>query len=265
MHDDTATLPRGNFDIKAQIAAYWDSRADSFDASPFHAIGPGPEEAAWQSLLRRHLPPVERPRVLELGCGTGVITLQLVKLGAEVTAVDLGERMLNRARAKAAKAGAAVTFIFGDAEDPFLAGGGFDAVISRHLIWTLPDPAAALGRWQQALKPSGRTLVIDHDGQPANPLKRAAKALASRLDTRARPTIHAADSVYQDLRRLLPYGVNGMPAGTVAVLMEAAGYSGLAVDAMAGVRLAQWRKAATLADRLRILSHQRYLVAGTRP
>lgn len=265
MTTTASALPGGNFDLKSQIAAYWDSRADGFDASPFHAIAPGREEAAWQALLRRHLPPVDRPHILELGCGTGVITLQLVKLGAEVVAVDLGERMLGHARAKAAKAGAKVTFMFGDAEDPFMAGAGFDAVISRHLIWTLPDPAAALGRWLQVLKPGGRTLVIDHDGRPGNPLKRAAKALAARFDRRERPTVHAADSAYRDIRTQLPYGLHGLPAARVAELMVAAGYTGLAIDAMAGVRRAQWRKAASVADRLRVLSHQRYLIAGARP
>jgi SAM-dependent methyltransferase len=38
---------------------------------------------------------------------------------------------------------------------------GADAIISRHLLWTLPDPLVALRNWYRALRPGGRLVVID--------------------------------------------------------------------------------------------------------
>jgi SAM-dependent methyltransferase len=71
--------------------------------------------------------------------------------------------MIRRAEAKAGAISPRPTFLVGDAADPPLDAGQFDVVLSRHVLWAMPDPAAALGRWVRLLKPAGRLLLIEGD------------------------------------------------------------------------------------------------------
>ncbi|WP_080518844.1 methyltransferase domain-containing protein [Rhodopseudomonas palustris] len=57
----------------------------------------------------------------------------------------------------------AVKFHLGDAENPMMPDERFDAVVSRHLVWTLPDPEAALADWLRVLRPGGRVVLVDCD------------------------------------------------------------------------------------------------------
>jgi ubiquinone/menaquinone biosynthesis C-methylase UbiE len=85
----------------------------------------------------------------------------LAEDGHEVHGVDLAEAMLAAARAKASAAGVPATFAQGDAAHPPLAPRGFDVVLSRHVLWALPDPSAALARWVALLRPGGRMLLVE--------------------------------------------------------------------------------------------------------
>jgi SAM-dependent methyltransferase len=67
--------------------------------------------------------------------------------------------MLARARAKGA--GLDVTFSEGDAADPPLPAGAFDVVLSRHVLWAMPDRASALERWIALLRPGGRLVLVE--------------------------------------------------------------------------------------------------------
>ncbi len=157
---DTVLAPRRNFDLKEEIRAYWSERAATFDRSPGHHIRTGAELAAWVRTFRQVAPLPAGARVLELACGTGEVTRVLRALELEIDAVDFAEPMLERARAKH---GDQVTFHLADAENPPLPEGAFDAVVARHLVWTLTEPAAALAAWARLLKPGGVLIVIDGD------------------------------------------------------------------------------------------------------
>jgi ubiquinone/menaquinone biosynthesis C-methylase UbiE len=80
-------------------------------------------------------------------------------LGHRVTAIDLAEPMLEIARAKAQGRGLSVTFQHGDPVAPEFPEKSFDAVVSRHLFWTLRDPVTALYNWR-LLRPGGRMVAI---------------------------------------------------------------------------------------------------------
>jgi ubiquinone/menaquinone biosynthesis C-methylase UbiE len=105
--------------------------------------------------------PAPLVEVADLGCGTGTLSVLLAGDGYTVRGVDLSARMIEAARAKAAAAGVDVGFEQGDAAHPPIAAGSVDAVLVRHLLWTLPDPHRALATWTRLLRPGGTLVLIE--------------------------------------------------------------------------------------------------------
>lgn len=142
------------------ISAYWDAAAPSFDQEPDHGLRDVRTRAAWAERLTAWVPP--RPAdVLDVGCGTGSLSLLLAHAGHRVTGVDVAPRMVARAQAKLAAAGLPAHFHIGDAADPPTGDQRFDVLLCRHLLWTLPDPAAALRSWVARLRPGGSLILIE--------------------------------------------------------------------------------------------------------
>ena len=121
--------------------------------------------------------------VLDAGAGTGALSLLAAELGYEVTALDLSEGMLSKARAKADVNGFELTFVVGPAAEP--PPGPFDAIIERHVVWTMPDPVAVLRAWRDVMAPGGRLVLFEGvwgADTPAQIAKdRAAEALRKAL------------------------------------------------------------------------------------
>ncbi|UED86666.1 class I SAM-dependent methyltransferase [Streptomyces profundus] len=144
----------------AAIRAYWDAAAHGFDDEPDHGLRQEPTRAAWAARLASWIPGPARD-VLDVGCGTGSLSRLLAEAGHRVTGVDLAPRMVDQARAKLAAAGLRGRFLVGDAEAPPTGEDTFDAVLCRHLVWTLPDPRAALRAWVSLLRPGGTLLLVE--------------------------------------------------------------------------------------------------------
>jgi SAM-dependent methyltransferase len=130
----------------------WDAAAPAFDDEPDHGLRDPEVRAAWAGRLRTWLPehPVD---LLDLGCGTGSLSLLAAEQGHRVTGVDLSPAMLEQARAKTA--GRDTEFLLGDAAAPPVGERRFDAVLVRHVLWTLPEPADALRHWSGLLRTRG--------------------------------------------------------------------------------------------------------------
>ncbi|WP_395695983.1 class I SAM-dependent methyltransferase [Nocardioides sp.] len=137
----------------------WDAEAESFDAEPDHGLHDPVVRDAWQSLLRSMVPPIPS-RIADLGCGTGTLSLLLAEDGHEVDGIDFSPEMIRRATAKAGTF-PGTTFAVGDASAPDLAPATYDVVLCRHVLWALPDPAAALTRWVELLAPEGRVVLVE--------------------------------------------------------------------------------------------------------
>jgi len=147
--------------VKQQVAAHWDRRAPRFDDDFGHSIRTPAERAAWDRILDLVLGGRSVLHALDAGCGTGFLAFELAARGHHVTGVDFAPAMLAEARRKAAESGVSIRFEEADAERlPFMAGS-FDLAISRHLLWTLQHPEAAIDEWIRVLRPGGRLVVVD--------------------------------------------------------------------------------------------------------
>ena len=143
------------------ISSYWDAAAASFDDEVDHGLRDPQARSAWGERLRSWMP---RPPadVLDLGCGTGSLSLLLAEQGHRPVGVDLSPLMVEQARRKLTEAGFDITVMTGDASDPPAeAGHSFDVILVRHLLWTLPDPEGALRRWTGLLRPGGRLVLVE--------------------------------------------------------------------------------------------------------
>ena len=148
-------------DADASISAFWDGVAPSFDDEADHGLLAPDVNAAWTQRLRAWLPAAPSD-VLDLGCGTGSLSLVLAQEGHRPVGIDLSPEMVRRARAKLTAAGFEVPVLAGDASDPPTeADTTYDVVLARHVLWTLPDPAAALRRWIALLRPHGRLVLVE--------------------------------------------------------------------------------------------------------
>lgn len=162
--------------VKQRVAAHWGRRAAHFDEDFGHSIKTAAERAAWDRMLALVMPAGGLLDALDIGCGTGFLSLELAARGHRVTGVDFAPAMLAEARAKAAVQGRAVRFEEADAEQLPFAPASFDLVVSRHVLWTLPHPEAAIDEWIRVLRPGGRLAIWDSQFDPAvldNPAQNA--------------------------------------------------------------------------------------------
>jgi ubiquinone/menaquinone biosynthesis C-methylase UbiE len=115
---------------------------------------------AWTEWLKTCLP-AHPAAVLDVGCGTGSLSLVLAGLGHTVTGIDLSPGMINQAQTKARSFGYLIEFQAMDAAAPQFEPQSFEVILCRHLLWTLPEPSQVLQRWVNLLKPGGRLILIE--------------------------------------------------------------------------------------------------------
>lgn len=138
---------------------YWNGQADTFDQEPDHGLIDPTRRDAWRALVASVLPPGART-ALDLGCGTGTLSLLLAEAGLAVIGIDIAPRMIERAQQKAAAANCSAKFDVGDVADP-RTEGTFDVVLCRHVLWALPEPGPAVRRWSSLLNPRGALIAIE--------------------------------------------------------------------------------------------------------
>lgn len=237
-----------NRDLRDEIRDYWSDRAASFDNDPGHKIDDGPEMAAWQALFRKHLGAGHGRHLLDLASGTGEIARLCHGMGFAVTGLDWAEPMLDRARAKLPD----VTFLQADAERTMLPSGSMDVIVTRHLVWTLVDPAAAFAEWFRVLAPGGQLLLVDGDF--------VTKGWLARLFGPKR----TGTPRHREILRRVHFS-DGARADQVAALLEQAGFIDIRIETRLGrIHRAQaaqlgWRKA------LLRRSEHRYAISAVRP
>ena len=112
--------------------------------------------------------PLDGLRVLELGCGAGDLSVELLHRGARLTALDISPGMVQLARARAGGA----TFVVAPAEETGLPDASFDLVLGKWVLHHV-DVAAAAREVHRLLRPGGRAVFFEN--QDRNPLLRLAR------------------------------------------------------------------------------------------
>jgi SAM-dependent methyltransferase len=233
-------------ELERQVREYWDLDAETYDRSPGHHPRTRLELSVWAASLRRLLPPPPA-RVLDVGAGTGFVSLLLAGQGYRVTALDLAPAMLARLREKAERRGLAVEIIEGSAGEAPL--DGFDAIVERHLVWTLPDPQGALEAWRRAA-PTGTLVLIESSWGAGMGLSEQVRSRARVLlgQLRIQPPDHHAE-YGAELRAGLPFGSGTSPDSLVG-LVESTAWGPARVERLRDVEWATREALGSAIDRL---------------
>jgi SAM-dependent methyltransferase len=234
--------------IKQQVAAHWNRRAAHFDEDFGHSIGSPEERAAWDRVLDLFVPQHGTLDALDIGCGTGFLSLELATRGHHVTGVDFAPAMLALARQKSTERNLAIRFEEADAERLPFAAASFDLAVSRHLLWTLPHPEAAIDEWIRVLRPGGRLVVVDGQADSSAP--------SEPLDNARRSAEYAA------IGDRLPF-LGGRPQQEIELLLAAHRLVNIAGDPFLDLVAAQERR--MIAEGREGRTRRRYAVWGDVP
>lgn len=143
---------------KRAIRKYWDWRSVTYplDMDKLDGIA-----QTWETLLANLIPGSPGRRAIDMGTGTGQFAVYLARLGFHVTGIDISEKMILKAREHADLYNLHIDFQCRDAENLPFRDDAFDVIVSRNLLWTLPEPEKALREWRRVLKPAGALIVSD--------------------------------------------------------------------------------------------------------
>lgn len=155
-----------------------------------------------------HLKLSDGARVLDLGCGTGVVARALARRtqgSVSLIAIDQSAPLIQAGRERALAEGVSewIEFRVGDALQLTLDTGAFDVVIGHTLISHVADPPACLRQMAEVVQPSGQVAIFDGDyasltfGHPDGDL-------AQRMDDALIATVVNSPRIMRDLPHLLP-------------------------------------------------------------
>src|SRR5215208_538567 len=96
------------------LRLYWDDDAATYDKWSEHGAWSAGERAAWAGVLAHLLPP-PGAKLLDVGAGTGFLSVAAARMGYEVTALDISPGMLARLKQTARKADLPIEVICGSA------------------------------------------------------------------------------------------------------------------------------------------------------
>ncbi|HUZ21278.1 MAG TPA: methyltransferase domain-containing protein [Acidimicrobiales bacterium] len=160
MHDGRAAAPAGSDANIARQQRFWTRRAVSWD----HGAGNNPGLVKVVERVLAEAGPTPGSRVVDLGCGSGQLTLKIAPLVGSVLAVDVSQAMIDLLAANARQAG--VDNVEGRAlpiEHLDVPAGFVDLVVSNYALHHLRDSDKAVAVRNAAgwLRPGGRLVVGD--------------------------------------------------------------------------------------------------------
>jgi len=256
-----------NYSLREEIKEYWSMRAATFDEQPGHEIFSETERAAWHALFERHIGKGNGRRALDLASGTAVISHLMHDLEFAVTGLDWSETMLEKARAKSKQRGSNIQFLLGDAENTLEPDNSYDVIVTRHLVWTLVDPAAAFVEWFRVLKPGGKLLVVDGDFVSSTWASKLNKAMADVMQSLGlRKAVEVAPQMktHRDILARVHFS-GGARSDEVSEMLRQTGFDPITVDFdLKQIHSAQ-KKHISFAKGLERGAQHRYAICAQKP
>ncbi len=145
------------------IAAEWWDPSGKF--APLHKFNPvrlsfiRAEAAAHFGRDAKSLRPFEGLSLLDIGCGGGLLSEPMARLGFAVTGADASERNIGTAKAHATQTGLEIDYLATTAEALVAEGRSFDVVLNMEVVEHVADVSGYLAACTQLLKPGGLTFV----------------------------------------------------------------------------------------------------------
>lgn len=163
--------------FSAMAADWWDPKGKF---RPLHRFNPVRLKFIRETAERHfgltpgRLRPLEGLRLLDIGCGGGLVAEPMTRLGAAVTGVDASEANIKTALTHAQEQGLSIDYRAGTAEGLLAAGEApFDIVLNLEVVEHVADPARFLADTARLVKPGGMMIVAT--------LNKTAKALATAV------------------------------------------------------------------------------------
>ena len=144
--------------FEAMAAEWWD---EGGKFKPLHMMNPIRLDYIVNQIAtefardRRGPRPLDGLRLLDIGCGGGLVAEPMARLGAAVTGADAAEANIAVARIHAEQQGLQIDYRATTAESLVDEGAGFDVVLALEIVEHVADPAAFLATCAQLLKPGG--------------------------------------------------------------------------------------------------------------
>lgn len=145
--------------ITRRVRRYWTVRTPDFSTIRKNELHDGISDR-WLAEMAPYLDggPLD---ILDAGTGTGYFAILLARAGHRVTGMDMTPAMLAEAERTASEWGVSADFLPGDVQDTGLPPERFDAIVTRNVTWTLPEPEKAYREWRRLLRPGGVVLNFD--------------------------------------------------------------------------------------------------------
>ena len=175
-------------EIRDVNTRYHDVAAETYDSKWGIDFG----ELGRSQTIRKFEKAIGRPaghygRSLEIGCGTGYFTLNLLQLGVidQATATDISPGMLAQLQVNADRLGLDVETVAVDAERLPFADGTFDLVLGHAVLHHLPDLDRAFGEFARVLRPGGTLVFMGEPSRYGDRLARDPQARQPRRSLRS--------------------------------------------------------------------------------
>ena len=158
-----ATIDHSQIEQFARLAEEWWDEAGPF--RPLHRLNPTRLAYIRRAFLGhfgrddRSFTPFSGLRLLDLGCGGGLLSEPMARLGFEVVGADAGEANVRIARHHAAQVGLRIDYVHASAEELASWGESFDAILNMEVIEHVADSPAFIDACGRLLRPGGAMIV----------------------------------------------------------------------------------------------------------